>query len=458
MEPPSSEIAKLGLMSHHARPSQKFAASHRSLPPLNTGVRLPGAGSASLRSALQVPNPLDLSGWLDEPVVPSPLYRFGPYTALKTAGPFSFSIPGMELNPPAASLDTRLPSTAPLLSRASPLQHAQAQAHEQIQHQQQRQQGNAQAQAIPMKSSQGAARHIWQHGINESDDLPETLARAAAAHLITYPTLMVLPEATSPVPPFIFRPWLASVRSDLPASLAIARVVLAGYLVRLPSSQSTVWESIAREMRIIVGNIESAGSSDDLSIFASTAALWLYLVLAILTEEPAGSVYVDDGLVNSGLRALSKLAVTLSSRIKSAEAQEAARLDGSDDFSKWGLVETMRRTLFAAYTLLVLQRFREGAFEIQQDLAGCDLVIGVALPASARVFESANETEWRARCEEEQTLGDQASSTKLTLRDLLLARKASESTPANLVSFFDRHDEFTNVCLSVALGLDSDAT
>jgi hypothetical protein len=226
----------------------------------------------------------------------------------------------------------------------------------------------------------------------------------------------------------------------------------------LPSSQSTVWESIAREMRIIVGNIESAGSSDDLSIFASTAALWLYLVLAILTEEPAGSVYVDDGLVNSGLRALSKLAVTLSSRIKSAEAQEAARLDGSDDFSKWGLVETMRRTLFAAYTLLVLQRFREGAFEIQQDLAGCDLVIGVALPASARVFESANETEWRARCEEEQTLGDQASSTKLTLRDLLLARKASESTPANLVSFFDRHDEFTNVCLSVALGLDSDAT
>ena len=140
MEPPSSEIAKLGLMSHHARPSQKFAASHRSLPPLNTGVRLPGAGSASLRSALQVPNPLDLSGWLDEPVVPSPLYRFGPYTALKTAGPFSFSIPGMELNPPAASLDTRLPSTAPLLSRASPLQHAQAQAHEQIQHQQQRQQ------------------------------------------------------------------------------------------------------------------------------------------------------------------------------------------------------------------------------------------------------------------------------------------------------------------------------
>ncbi|KDN44575.1 hypothetical protein K437DRAFT_136991 [Tilletiaria anomala UBC 951] len=438
VEPSAASIAKLTLDSRQTDPPPPTprggSASHRSLPPLLTGVRMPGVGSAMLRTALQVPNALDLSGWLDEPVVPSPLYRLGPYSALKTAGPFSFALPGMDM---------------PQTGTAEPLPGAEASASDQ----------DLPAETAPPKlSNQGAARHIWEHGIRGSEDLPETLARAAAAHLITYPTLMVLPEATSPVPPFIFRSWLASVRSDLPASLAVARVVLAGYIVRLPSSQDIVWESIAREMRILTRNVESAIAADDLSIFATTAALWLYLVLAILTEEPAVSVFVDDSLVNAGLQSLSQLASSLSMRIKVSEAEvntnDAA---GSMGFSRWGLVETMRRTLFAAYTILVLQRFREGALEIQQRLAGCNLVLDVALPASARVFEAANEAEWRARQEEERSQLGNGTKTRLTLRDLTIARRGAGQVPANLASFFDRHDEFTNVCLSVALGLDSDA-
>ena len=391
---------------------------------------MPGPGSASLRTSLQVPNALDLSGWLDEPVVPSPLYRLGPYSALKTAGPFSFALPGMEASsqePAPASAQANAASTSA--------------------------EGDPPAKGV----SSGAARHIWQHGISDSEDLPETLARAAAAHLITYPTLMVLPEATSPVPPFIYRPWLASVRSDLPASLAIARVVLAGYLVRLPSSQSLVWESIAREMRILIGKVESAASQDNLNLFASTAALWLYLVLAILTEEPAGSIYVNDDLVNAGLKALSHLAGVVSIRIKTEEARMKEESSDRMPFLEWGLIETMRRTLFAAYTILVLQRFREGALEIQQHLAGCDLVLDIALPSGAKVFDAASEAEWTLRQEEERQALGASPAPRLTLRDLISARRASDRAPANLLSFFDQHDEFTNVCLSVALGLDSEA-
>ncbi len=446
--------------AHDPAQNMRPQVSHRSLPPLLTGVRMPGPGSASLRTAFQMPSALDLSGWLDEPVMPSPMYRFGPYSALKTGGPFNFSIPGVDLGQGATA---GLPSSGPLpSSELTPPNGDQiAQAQLGVGRSTIPQQGPdsdfAGAQAPPSSTANhSAAQQIWQHGISGREELPETLARAAAAHFITYPTLMVLPEATSPVPPFMFRPWLASVRGDLPSSLAIARVVLAGYLVRLPSSLNAVWEAIAREMRTITANVDATTGSDDLTVWAATAALWLYLVLAILTEEPAGSIFIDDDLVNTSLRALSRLASSLCLRVKLAEANknDFALQDSAQAFSRWGMLETMRRTLFATYALLVLQRFREGALQIQHQLAGCDLVMDIALPAKASLFDSSHVNEWRSKMQQHPA----KEASILTLRDLCKSRRTSQAASADLLDFFGHLDEFTNVCLSVALGLDGQIT
>lgn len=464
----------------------------------------PGPFSAR-NSALQVPNILDgVQEWLAEPVLPSPMQaRLGPFSALREALGAAFTFPELPsaLDHPLDPLPATSPKDSPdrreVLERnmapqdvpqvvvtstappedtvaegpaptAAPAPPSETQPPQVPQPSQLAPDAaTVQGDDDPQAQTAAVARHIWQHGIRDVPDLPENLARAAAAQLITYPTLMVLPEPTSPVPPFVFRPWLARIRSALPASLAIARSVLAGYLVRLPASLPTVWMNIARELHSLIRSAPQTAAGDDLSLFASTAALWLYLVLALLTEEPIAAQYIDDHAVNSGLHALSTLASSLSTRVLDMD-RERARLRTSEagpemNFEGWGLLESMRRTLFAAYTLLVLQRLREGVEGLQAAVAGVELVMDVALPADDTTFNVTTEADWRSAYTAARqrskvsllSLGEPAGQAERmpTLRDLLRARsKRHDGAP--LIDVFAHADEFTNVTLAVALGLD----
>lgn len=613
---PSAPVPKIGMFTHAPHvlsppplpPSVSLGTSADSAPPPSSGRPHPlrkgssgsrpklrpivtGSGSDGSRplfppavataptpapfsarsSALQVPNMLEgVQEWLAEPVLPSPMQRFGPFSALREAlgAAFTFTpLPsGIEMNtraspdsiplpqeqdpPPVVITSTASPenhatttpnlthslsphnATAPSAASAPvPTPDASQSSHSQpTQQQPQHPQMLAQAQSPEIRpqpqlqaatsptGSEGAhpdsstnpvptlppedlddpqaqtaavARHIWQHGIQNSRDLPENLARAAAAQLITYPTLMVLPEPTSPVPPFVFRPWLARIRSALPASLAIARSVLAGYLVRLPASLPTVWMNISRELNVLIRSAPQTAARDDLNLFASTAALWLYLVLALLTEEPSASQYIDDHAVNSGLHALSTLASSLSTRVKDLD-EERVRMRASMpmppssetgatsptlppsgipappgpemNFEGWGLLESMRRTLFSAYTLLVLQRLRDGVEGLQAALAGAELVLDVGLPADKACFNATSEEDWArnytlASARHAQALPQLGERTTVhrfpTLRDLLRARgMLGPQGKAPLMDTFTHADEFTNVILAVALGLD----
>lgn len=435
------------------------------VPRLLTGARMPKPADAGQPSAKPLFSAqVDLSGWLEEPVVPSPLYRMGPsLSALGT--------PGASFIPP------------------TPVAHGNSAANQTLnavlsQHQQQTT-GSSSAPASDtvmssssdiQESSQVAARNWWaatKQARNGVDT--QTVAQVCAGHFTLYPALMVLPDASSPVPPLFHRPWLAHIRPQTPASLAQVRIALAAYQVRLPSCEEMVWSMIIEQARSIVASIDSVASSNDMEVFASASSLWFLIILLLMSSDPNTGTTVGDGIVDSSLIGLSQLARILQQRVQAREQVLSQQESGGStqkgpnnstvlSFFDWGFNETMRRTLYACYALFVLQRFRETSPELQSQLAGIELVLDIRLPATASEFEAGNELEWRAaqhvRISDEQ--GD--SGKNLSIRDLLESRDldspdSNGTSPvekrSQILAYFDRHDDFTNVCLTVAFALDS---
>lgn len=484
---PSSEPA---LSAPPPRPPPIRSGSTGSRPPLAPIVTGPilsdtPAGPLSgllLGSGLPGLSAICNSAWLAEPVLQSPV-QAGPDASsatallefLNTTDPFS------SLQHPAVSSTSKnvglnvpeppvvnpgsmshSPSVSSVAAPSTPIPAPAPGAQEQVTSAMAPVSQSAATPENPQALTAAVARQIWQYGIGDSFELPFNLARAAAVQLITYPALMVLPEPTSPVPPFIFRPWLAQIRSQLPESLAVCRSVLAGYLVRLPSSLGMVWRNIAHELQALIFASPQVRQSDDVNLFASTAALWLYLVLALLSDEDAAKQHIDDDLINAGLHALSQLGRALSDRVR-ARDQSVDKLG----MNEWGLLESMRRTLFAAYILLVLQRLRAGVDPgLRRTLAGAELVLDVILPAPAAMFAAATEGEWasahlgarlRVQCAMRTAPG---SERFLTLRDLVGCARAAAAHSCSddterVAGLFSLADDFTKIVLAVSLGLDS---
>lgn len=352
---------------------------------------LAGAGAHILSGRPLFSAIMDLSGWLEEPVVPSPLYPSGPSLASLGLG----AVPGQTT--------TMANADQPSMALDSPMGGSSGEG---------MQQGQKDQQQLPQPSPMPASRYWWANPPSQMDvALMQSVAQATATHLSHYPHLMVLPDPSSPVPPTVHRPWMAHVRGDLPASLAIARVVLAGYAVRLPASEHIVWESVARETRrLIQGHEAICTHSSNLDVLGATEALFLYCILLLMCTDPGASPYVDMSLTNTAFFALSQLAKTLSVRLQMAQQDRARRKSMGEDgpgegqgsqqqqkqhWLSWGFEETMRRTLWASYAILVLQRFRDGAVLSEGHLAGLDLILDIQLPAIAAEFEAASEEEWR---------------------------------------------------------------
>jgi hypothetical protein len=457
--------------------------SRPQVPRLLTGARMPRphgeAGLASGRPLFSAQ--LDLSGWLEEPVIPSPLYRMGPsLSALGAAVSQPFLLP------------------TPTVANAGNQALLEA---ERMQPVQQRLTSNNNVSVSASQHAQTAALNWWAAGPQERSAVDaQEVAQACAGHFTLYPGLMVLPDPTSPVPPLFHRPWLAFSRLQTPAALAQVRIALAAYHVRLPASETMVWDMIRAQASSIVSSYDSISQSSDMEVFSATAALWFLIILLLMSTDPNSGQGVDEGMTDTCLIGLSHLARLLLQRLQAreradkhgnsnaVEQQEARKQDdaGSSNSSylQWGFVETMRRTLFACYALFVLQRFRATSPELQSQLAGAELVLDVKLPATASEFEAGDDLEWRAaqhvKITDEQSSKPFGDGQELTLRTLLQARSeavaaqhggstggsgaqnsndkdttTTEDRKKAILAYFDRHDDFTNVCLTVSFGLDS---
>ncbi|PWN33223.1 uncharacterized protein FA14DRAFT_161183 [Meira miltonrushii] len=471
--------------------------SRPEVPRLLTGARMPRpaeAGQASARPLFSAQ--LDLSGWLEEPVIPSPLYRMGPSLSALGSNAQSFTLPTPTL---ASQAGNQLLSTALL---PAPSNASQSQSADTVMGANNTNTSSSKPSSAS-EHAQVAARNWWAAGPSERTSIDsQEVAQACAGHFTLYPALMVLPDATSPVPPLFHRPWLANTRLQTPASLAQVRVALAAYHVRLPASEGMVWEMIKAQAKAIVASYDALVQSSDMEVFSSTAALWFLVILLLMSTDPATGQCVDEGLTDSCLVGLSHLSYLLQKRVQALEQvhieQRQANGAASPSFIDWGFLETMRRTLFACYALFVLQRFRATSPELQSRLAGVELVMDIKLPATASEFEAGNELEWRA-AQHVKITDDQgiALGGALTMRELLTARSAaqqqqwqrqaskadqnkekndssensSSSTTVNsdeetkspiteerrkqMLAYFDRHDDFTNVCLTVTFALDA---
>ena len=310
----------------------------------------------------------------------------------------------------------------------------------------------------------------WWIQPDQSGEVAASIAQASAAHFVSYPALMVLTDPTAPIPPFIHRKWLQENRIRVPESLASARSILAGYYVRLPASQSLIWRLISEQIRSVLSSQAELckTGSDPVSVFGAVASLWMYLVLIVFTDEPAITDHVDAALLDQALLVLSELSQTLLGH--TLEACKTASEAASSDLATFGWIETMVRTLFASYSLLVLQRFRENAGDARERLAGCSLILDVPLPAGAGEFEADNEADWLQAHQANQNALTEAGVpfARPTLRQLVQFRKETfaaaephkDQAEAKLrdlpwaATLFDNQDEFTNVVLSVAFALD----
>ncbi|KAK0550553.1 hypothetical protein OC846_002381 [Tilletia horrida] len=485
--------------------SASTSAKLRNLPSLNTSdtIRTPSGSGATgmaaglptaLRSTTAIFNSLntaDISRWLEEPVIASPLYRMGPSFAFE-GGSNDFSDAGTGL----MGLDTQsmmgmmgmsmgisggdLAATqAPGNSSNVPAEMETGQTTKDTTGQVAEsgvsesqsfgdtkmngttsnsfegpsgQDSNTVQQTNIVQPENSSERPVinalqWWSVTQASSSLPqafiEDLARSCASHFLSYPALLVLADPTAPVPPFMHRAWLAFLRPHTPRALAVARVLLAGHHVRLPTSEDVVWSQISGEMAGLVhtagaellahaesqaGGLPAAvlgegpkasaengvpmASPDDTRAcmaFASASALWFYLVLTILSDEPASGRHVSLELLNAALCVLSDLCKVLTRRVQELDRIEKARqeregpelhrnesmADKQARLYRFGYTETLRRTALACYALLVLQRFREGAVELQARLGiSAEMILDLALPAPASVFEAGGSPQW----------------------------------------------------------------
>lgn len=472
-----------------ASAGQGMLSQRPQVPRLLTGARMPRpaeAGQASARPLFSAQ--LDLSGWLEEPVVPSPLYRMGPsLSALGSASAAAFAPP----TPVAGSNGASQSLNAALM---------------QSQQQQSSRSSNGLLDDTEMggsnttgrkEASQVAARNWWAASAAEKNDVEmQGVAQVCAGHFTLYPALMVLPDPTSPLPPLFHRPWLAQTRLQTPPSLAHVRVALAAYHVRLPASEPMIWEMIADQARSITASVDSMAHASDMDVFASTAALWFLIILLLMSSDPSTGVTFGGEVVDASLVGLSRLATLLHVRVRGMEQVQAERERqaavaardadsrnasiAATSFEHWGFEETARRTLFACYALFVLQRFRETSPQLQSQLADVELILDVKLPASASEFEAGSELEWRA-AQHIKITDERGGEPRpdLTLRELLDTRRSllsgsgphiipkerketgnsdqgrSEERHKHILAYFDRHDDFTNVCLTTAFALDT---
>lgn len=360
---------------------------------------------------------VDLSSWLAEPVLPSPLYTHGPSTGWNSMSPMVD--PGK--TPTAYSArDANTFSTERLDSAGAAIA--------------------AEANSIcdayiqtPLSSPASISAIDWwmrdeeaqerfhRYMINNAPSLrirpsdpKATLAMSTSTRFLAYSALLALTGPTAAQPPFFHRHLLMLLREKLPTPLSICRSVMSAISLRQRSNDHWAWSLVGNELEQLVNTARSflstlndahqraelsglGNNSPELTVWFQSAtrieggmellamvqSIWFLLVVgsfgSVFEDSDAGETsaplsatkYWCDTLVQDAIQVLQALVHLLTLTAlqlqrggwrniatpnevgTSAEAKDAI---DSRRFQWWGFCETVRRTVLASHALLALLR------------------------------------------------------------------------------------------------------
>ena len=533
----------------------KQSSSTRLLSIPSTPMRLGNLSMFSPDQPSTVLGNMDLSSWLDEPVLPSPLYAQGPSTGWTGLTPTID--PGRTPTALSTHMADRLPSAAPSAGASIPrvpsgLHHESAL-------------GSSPSQPPTTASSDSPAlisavdwwsrnsEAQWRFHKSTLDNMPSSaggaansrmteprgvLAMSAISRFLSYSTMLCFTERSAPQPPFFHRHLLSTRRNRLPMALSVSRCILAALFMRQSTTEAWAWRHVGEELQQLlehnrgflatlndahqkaqVAHGPGAPSPDlqewlerttqldgGLELLGNVQALWFYLVVgafgntfgmfaageAVPARGGAEQYWGQEVLLDAihMLQSLTYLLASIGLHLQERQWQEKTAHAPNDPqtFLWWGFCETVRRTVLASHALLVLLRYVLLAGEPPLDEHSTAVTLGRApfpdlnarvpmrapwetddwssvlqlqQPAVANVFEAENSALWRANMQKEQ--GESANGgMPLTLALFLSQRPDTPESrrPAakELGRYFQSHDEFTNVCLSVVFGLSVEHT
>lgn len=384
--------------------------STKGLPASNLKLSIPQTPSrfgnfaafSPAHSALMLGN-MDLSSWLDDPVLPSPLYELGACTG------WNGFMPGFDVGKTPTAHSSRandrylLKGPSPSNTHAMPTTHELAPQSKSSSGSD----GSTPISPVLISSEDWWARDKdaqWRYHRYMYSSLPvksllhpnypkTTLATSAVSRFLTYCTFLCLVEPNAPQPPFLHRQLLVAWRDHLPESLAVARCVLAALTLRLPSSEAYAWGLAARELdtqirhahetaaklSVSARRSEKAASTSPLNaretieVMALCQTLWFYVVVAAFGDsfdrrDSQGFTLIhrfwDPALLSRAVDALQSLTALVAHMLPDVEktpASEAMRATSFDDdtreFLWWSVGESLRRTVLASHALLVLLQY-----------------------------------------------------------------------------------------------------
>lgn len=472
---------------------------------------------------------VDLSSWLAEPVVPSPLYTHGPNVGWTNLSPVvdpgktptgyamrdvgGFDVDRLESAGAAVAADVssmydtyvQTPLSSPILISAIDWWQRDEDAQQRFH------------------------RYTVAHSTGlryRPTDPRATLSMSTSTRFLAYAATLALTGPNAPQPPFFHRHLLMLLREKLPSPLAICRSVISAISLRQRSNDEWAWRLVGSELAQHVSTARSflstlndahqraelsglGGASPELAVWFQSAmrieggmeilalvqTIWFLLVVGSFgsvfgengTDEAsspmAATKYWDVSLVQSAIEALQVLvhllAITALQMQRSGWHDDATPFqvgtsaevrDARDTrkFMYWGFCETMRRTVLASYALLVLLRFifrgtvsgmqlgqapfaelcAQGPTSPLWETGNWSAMLELELPSVAPVFEAENYilfTDNERRMPQRPTL-----ATFLANRP---ERFPGRAPMRELKTYFQTHDEFTNVCLSVLFGL-----
>lgn len=409
MAPPAPSLSHEETASSR-RGSLLSRISTKGLPASNLKLSIPQTPSrfgnfaafSPAHSALMLGN-MDLSSWLDDPVLPSPLYELGACTG------WNGFMPGFDVGKTPTAHSSRANDRYSLKGPRPSNNQAISMTHDLTPQSKgsSGSDGSTPISPVLISSEDWWARDKdaqWRYHRYMYSTLPvksllhpnhpqTTLATSAISRFLTYCTFLCLVEPNAPQPPFLHRQLLVAWRNHLPDSLAVARCVLAALTLRLPSSESYAWGLAARELdaqirhahetaaRLSINTkrpgsdtiVSPLNAEETIKVMALCQTLWFYIVVAAFGDsfdrpESQGFTLIhrfwDPSLLSrawDALRSLTALVARMVADVEKVPASEAMRAtpfnDDNREFLWWSVGESLRRTVLASHALLVLLQY-----------------------------------------------------------------------------------------------------
>ncbi|PKI84962.1 hypothetical protein MVES_001064 [Malassezia vespertilionis] len=383
----------------------------------------------------------DLSMWLDDPIVPSPLYELGACTG------WNGLLSANDTGKTPTAISSRSADHSITKESRSLLQETLLPSHDERGAAWDRTPGvspvlissvdwwaqNTDAQFRFHRSMLDA---LPQLPFVRYEDQRTSLAVSVISRFLTYTSFMCMAEPSAPQPPFLHRHLLMSQRNKLPVSLAMTRCVLGALALRLPSSDGWAWSQaglqleqllheaastsacISEAMACVTMRFKYAGRLEGylqrtmtfdgiMQLMALLQSMWFYVVVGALSDNlrlsansphPGSFAFIHShwrpNLLPDAVETLQDLTVAVSSVALYLQQHQWDGLgEEMDQYLWWSLCESLRRTLLASHALLILMRFILHATETTQTGPRSGMVSLAHAPFSIR---ESRHVSWKA--------------------------------------------------------------